>query len=83
VCTIQVTYILDALIKYVALYHNVYSGKLEIRLSVLYTKQEIPNIDIQSESCLCVQNDKATDFSLLASVNIICDTFVYSLPVCI
>ena len=34
VCTIQSYQILDALMKYFALYHISYSGQLEIRLSV-------------------------------------------------
>ena len=34
VCTIQSNQTLDALIKYVAKYHILYSGQLEIRLSV-------------------------------------------------
>ena len=34
VCTIQSDQTLDALVKYVAKYHILYSGQLEIRLSV-------------------------------------------------
>ena len=37
-CTIQSNQTLDALIKYVAKYHILYSGQLEIRLSVLRLK---------------------------------------------
>ena len=37
VCTIESNQTLDALIKYVVQYHILYSGQLEIRLSVVTT----------------------------------------------
>ena len=43
VCTIQNNQTLDALIKYVALYHSLYSDQIEVRLSLygLYRPQMI------------------------------------------